>query len=198
MAEEARAALRASRPSRPAGPGRRISIALLALLFSCAALAAPPAKKNPSWSDLPPEQQQTLQPLAGEWNSLDAARRAKWIGIAKRYPAMSAAEQKRVQARMAAWVKLTPDQRRNAREQYRKIGKLPPGKREVVSQQWEEYQQLPEAVKKNLAAESKKKKTERIEPRSRAKTAKAKKPPVVVEPHAPSPGLSTIVPTSTN
>ena len=197
MAEEARAALRPTRPPRRVSGVRRISIAFFALLFSCAALAAAP-KKNPSWSDLTPEQQQTLQPLAGEWNSLDAARRAKWIGIAKRYPGMSADEQKRVQARMAAWVKLTPDQRRNAREQYRKIGKLPPGKREVVSQQWEEYQQLPEAVKKNLAVESKKKKTERIEPRSRSKTAQAKKPPVVIEPHGPSPALSTLIPTSAN
>jgi len=196
VAEEALAPLNSFGPCGAAGFGRRVSVALLALFLSCAALAAPP-KKNPSWSDLTPEQQQTLQPLAAEWSSLDATRRAKWIGIAKRYPGMTAAEQKRVQTRMSAWVKLTPDQRRNAREQYRKIGKLPPGKREVVSQQWEEYQQLPEAVKKNLAVESKKK-ADKIEPRRRAKTAQAKKPPAAAEPHGPAPALSATIPISAN
>ncbi len=194
MAEEALAPLRPVQ--KAAGFGRRISIAFLALFLSCAALAAPP-KKNPSWAELTPEQQQTLAPLSGEWNTLDASRRSKWVGIAKRYPGMTETERQRVQTRMADWIKLTPDQRRDAREQYRKIGKLPPGKRDVVSQQWEEYQQLPDAIKQNLAVESKKK-PDKIEPRSRAKTAQAKKPPAVAEPQAPSPALSTAIPTSTN
>lgn len=194
MAQEALPALRRGPQT---GLGRRLAVALFAALLSCTAIAAPP-KKNPSWTDLTPEQQRTLAPLAGEWNSLDAARRVKWIGIAKRYPGMTATEQQRVQTRMAEWVKLTPDQRRDAREQFRKIGKLPPGKREVVSQHWEEYQQLPEAVKKNLAGESKKKPADKVEPRSRSKTAQAKKPPAVAEPTAPAPALSTVIPTSAN
>jgi hypothetical protein len=194
VAEEALAPLSTAR--KAAGFGRRISIACLALFLSCAALAAPP-KKNPSWAELTPEQQQTLAPLAGEWNTLDASRRSKWIGIAKRYPGMTETERQRVQTRMADWIKLTPDQRRDAREQYRKIGKLPPGKRDVVSQQWEEYQQLPEAEKKNLAVESKKK-NDKIEPRSRAKSAQAKQPPGAPAPQAPAPALSTSIPTSAN
>lgn len=168
----------------------------LAALFCCLSLAAGPAtsKKNPAWTDLTPEQQQTLAPLAGEWNALDAQRRTKWVGIAKRYPAMTPVEQKRVQDRMTAWVKLTPDQRREAREQYRKIGKLPPAKREVVSQQWEEYQQLPPEVKKNLAAEDKKK-AEKLEPRKRTKMAQGKKPAATPE---PSLSPSSVIPTSAN
>ena len=192
MAEKALASLSAF----CRGTAGRITVALFALAFACASHAAPP-RKNPAWTDLTPEQQQTLQPLAGEWNTLDASRRTKWIGIAKRYPAMTEIEQKRVQTRMADWVKLTPDQRRGAREQFRKIGKLPPGKREVVTQQWEEYQQLPADVKKNLATETKKK-TEKMEPRSRSKTVQAKKPPVTPEPPAPSPALSSVIPTSAN
>jgi hypothetical protein len=192
MAEEALAPLSAA----CSGMAVRVAVALFALAFACASHAAPP-KKNPVWTDLTPEQQQTLQPLAGEWNSLDASRRTKWIGIAKRYPAMTETEQKRVQTRMADWVKLTPDQRRDAREQYRKIGKLPPAKREAVTQQWAEYQQLPADVKKNLAAETKKK-PDKIEPRSRSKTAQAKKPPAVSEPQGPAPALSSVIPTSVN
>lgn len=173
---------------------QRWVVACLTVLVCCSAFAAGPLKKNPSWMDLTPEQQQTLGPLAGEWNTLDAQRRTKWLGIAKRYPAMTPTEQKRVQDRMAAWVKLTPDQRRDAREQYRKIGKLPPAKREVVSQQWEEYQQLPPEVKKNLAAENKKK-AEKLEPRKRTKTAQGNKPAATPEP-ALSP--SSVIPTSAN
>ena len=196
MAQEARA-LSATVGARKGGFLARLAVAVIGVAFLCVTEAAAPPKKSPLWSELTPEQQQTLQPLAGEWNSLDAPRRAKWIGIAKRYPAMTEPEQKRVQTRMSDWVKLTPDQRRAAREQYRKIGKLPAGKRETVSQEWEEYQQLPADVKKNLAAETKKK-TDKIEPRSRAKTARAKKPPAMAVPQAPAPALSSVVPTSSN
>lgn len=185
MAEKALATLKSGAPLL-----RRLAVAGFAALFCCAAFAAGPAKKNPAWSELSPEQQQALSPLAGEWNTLEAQRRAKWLGIAKRYPAMTPVEQKRVQDRMSEWVKLTPDQRRDAREQYRKIGKLPAAKREVVSQQWEEYQQLPPEVKKNLAAEDKKK-ADKIEPRKRTKTAR--KP---AEPAPQSPSSS--IPTSAN
>ena len=189
MAQKALPALNLIRPSF-----RHWAAGCIAALFCCVAFAAGPAKKNPSWTDLSPEQQQTLSPLASEWNTLEPSRRTKWLGIAKRYPAMTPTEQKRVQDRMAAWVKLTPDQRRDAREQYRKIGKLPPAKREVVSQQWEEYQQLPPEVKKNLAAESKKK-AEKLEPRKRTKTAQGSPPPATPEP-ALSP--SSVIPTSAN
>lgn len=184
-------------PSSPATGGqlRRLAVAVFAVAFCCASYAAAAAKKNPAWADLTPDQQQTLKPLAPEWDALDSPRRTKWLGIAKRYPAMTATEQKRAQARMADWVKLTPDQRRVAREQYRRIGKLPPAKREVVSQQWEEYQQLPPEVKKNLAAETKKK-PEKIEPRTRTKTAQNKKPPAVPGPPPLSP--SSAIPTSAN
>lgn len=157
---------------------------LLAAAFACTALAAAPAKKDPSWSELTPQQQQILKPLAGEWDSLDSTRRTKWLGIAKRYPAMTPTGQKRVQNRMAAWVKLTPDERRKAREQYRKIGSLPPEKRDTVSQQWQEYQKLPEDVKKRLAAEPQKK-AEKIEPRKRSRTAKTTKP-ALATPQAPA------------
>lgn len=185
MAEKALAALKSGAPFL-----RRLAMAGFAALFCCAAFAAGPAKKNPTWSELSPEQQQALSPLAGEWNTLDAQRRAKWLGIAKRYPSMTPVEQKRVQDRMSDWVRLTPDQRRDAREQYRKIGKLPASKREVVSQHWEEYQQLPPEVKKNLAAENKKK-ADKIEPRKRTNTARKAPDP---SPQSPS----SSIPTSAN
>ena len=196
MAEKALASLSASGRGPAARFLGRLAMVFLGAAFAFASHAAPP-KKNPSWTDLTPAQQLMLKPLANEWDTLDAARRTKWVGIAKRYPAMTETEQKRVQTRMADWVKLTPEQRREARERFRKIGKLPPAKREIVTQQWAEYEQLPPEVKKNLAAETKRK-SDKIEPRTRSKTAQAKKPPAISEPQGPSPALSSVIPTSAN
>jgi hypothetical protein len=109
--------------------------------------AAKPAVKKtasrPAWAELPAEQQQVLSPLKTDWESLERARKLKWIGIAKRYPKMKPQEQERVQRRMQAWAKLTPEQRRQARENYREIAKVPPEKRQNLRQQWADYQALP-------------------------------------------------------
>ncbi len=125
----------------------RLLIALLAFGFAAATLAqqaptqqtqtqqhaSPPAaakpaakaaqvpkKIRPAWAELTPAQQEVLAQLKPEWDKLDRDRRLKWIGIAKRYPAMQPEQQARVQRRMEAWVKLTSEQRRQARESTRR------------------------------------------------------------------------------
>ena len=42
---------------------------------------------------------------------------------------------------MEAWAKLTPEQRKAAREKYQTLKKLPPDKRREVTAQWQRYQQ---------------------------------------------------------
>jgi len=139
---------------------------VLWLFFSCSVLAAAPQKKQPSWSELPQEQQQVLAPLALDWDKFDAQRRRKWIGIAKRYPSMAAEEQAKVQRNMQPWAKLTPEERRAARERYKNLQKLPPEKRQSLREQWEEYQKLPEEQRKQLEAAGK---APKPLPKSRAK-----------------------------
>ena len=109
------------------------------LCTSLSVLAATPQKKQPSWAELAPTQQQVLAPLASDWDNFDAQRKRKWIGIAKRYPTMTPDEQARVQRRMQDWAKLTPEQRRAASERYKKIEKLPPEKRQALKSEWEQY-----------------------------------------------------------
>ena len=41
---------------------------------------------------------------------------------------------------MQAWAKLTPEQRRQARETYKQLAKTPPAKREQLRERWTEYQ----------------------------------------------------------
>jgi hypothetical protein len=125
------------------------AIAALVLAFAVGtAAAAGAAKKAPSWAELTADQQQILAPLKPNWETLSSGRKTTWMGIAKRYPSMKPVEQERVVHRMQTWAKLTPEQRRAAREQYRSIGKLPPEKRQDLRQQWAEYQALPPTEKR--------------------------------------------------
>jgi len=104
--------------------------------------AAKKAVVRPAWAELTPDQQGILAPLKPEWDKLDRDRRLKWIGIAKRYPGMHVEQQARVQRRMEAWAKLSSEQRRQARENYKRMAKVPPGRRGDLKQQWAEYQAL--------------------------------------------------------
>jgi hypothetical protein len=85
------------------------------------------------------QQKEVLAPLAEEWNSMDAVKRKKWLGIAKRYPGMTEAEQHRAQLQMRDWYSLTPEQREIVREKYKTIKKLPPDKRQEIKQKWRGY-----------------------------------------------------------
>ena len=138
----------------------RALVTALALVFAVGAAAQPelarksaakPAAKaakpkpnvRPAWAELTAEQQQILAPLKPDWDTLDPDRRQKWIGIAKRYPRMKAQEQERVQRRMQAWARLTPEQRRQARENYKHLAKAPrPAPNKDLRQAWAEYQAL--------------------------------------------------------
>jgi hypothetical protein len=72
--------------------------------------------------------------------------------IASRYHKMSPDAQKRLHERMSEWVRMTPDQRKVARENYQVSKSVPVEKRERA---WDAYQKLPEEQKKKLAATEK-------------------------------------------
>ena len=117
--------------------------------------AKPAAKKKsaavvrPTWIELSPEQRQILAPLQDDWENFERERRQKWIGIAKRYPKMNPEEQARVQRRMQAWAKLTPEQRRQARENYKNLAK-DKDRHGNLREQWAEYQALPPEERQSL------------------------------------------------
>jgi Protein of unknown function (DUF3106) len=123
---------------------RRFAALLLLCALTATSAFAAPKDRGPQWSALTADQQTALAPLSGEWNKLSLPHKTKWLGIAKRYPAMKPEEQKRAQERMQSWTKLTPEQRWQAREQYRNIGKLAPDHRqEELRRHWAQYQALP-------------------------------------------------------
>jgi hypothetical protein len=119
-----------------------------------AAATKPPvqnAPEKPLWSTLTRTQQIALEPLAGEWDRMEAMRKQKWLEIANRYSSMKPDEQVRVHERMRDWLKLTPEERRVVRENYTRTKKIDPGHK---TEEWEKYQQLPEEQKKKLAADA--------------------------------------------
>jgi hypothetical protein len=101
--------------------------------------ATKPAR--PLWSELSPQQQHVLGSLAADWENLDTTRRKKWVTIANRYPKMKPDAQERLQARMQAWAKLTREERRLARDNYKALKNLPPPQRQEVSQKLRQRQQ---------------------------------------------------------
>ena len=121
------------------------------------ALPVPPATNpqpsiHPNWSELTIVQQRILAPLASEWNGLPELARKKWLQIAQVYPKYTPAQQQRLQARMADWIKLTPEQRHRARENFQTTKSVPVQKK---SEAWQHYQHLSDDQKKALAAAAK-------------------------------------------
>ena len=104
---------------------------------------------KPYWSELTAAQKTALAPLAAEWDQIPVARKKKWLEIGHKVALMSPEEQLRVQERIRDWVKLTPEQRRTARTAFVQAQKLSPNEKFA---QWQQYQQLTEDQKKELAA----------------------------------------------
>ena len=184
------------------GPLRAAALALalaglmgagLAVAQSLPAPAAAVSEK-PMWKELSLAQQVALDPLKGEWDRMEAIRKQKWLEIANRYSSMKADEQQRVQERMRAWLKLTPEERRLARENYtlsKKIGK------DQKSAQWEQYQQLPEEEKRKLAADAASKKhITNLPPKTQPKAVAPIKPAPAATPGIvpPPPPVNPAVP----
>ncbi|CAD6521405.1 DUF3106 domain-containing protein [Paraburkholderia metrosideri] len=106
-----------------------------------------------AWSRLTSAEHLALAPFEAQWDSFSDERKRKWIKIASRYPKMSPDTQKRLHDRMSEWVRMTPDQRRVARENYQVSKELP---RETRQNAWKAYQQLSPEQKEKLAASERK------------------------------------------
>lgn len=115
------------------------------------ATSATATLEKPLWKELTSAQQVALEPMKGEWDAMEGLRKQKWLDIANRFSSMKPDEQQRVQERMRAWLKMTPEERRVVRENYTMTKQLDKSKK---SAQWEQYQALPDEEKRRLAAEA--------------------------------------------
>ena len=101
---------------------------VISALFSLSALAA-----TLPWSQLTPAQQEALAPLSNEWNALpESQQQQHFIKLAKRYPKLDPVQKQRLHQRLIRWGKLTPEQRKNARDKFQAFSKVPIKDREQV------------------------------------------------------------------
>lgn len=123
---------------------------LLAAAMAWPAMAAPPppVDQPPTWQSLSAAQRAALAPLRRDWATIDAQRKQKWLEVAGRFQAMPEAERQRVQARMAEWARMTPDERGRARLQFQESRQFSDAERQS---RWEAYQALTEAERQELA-----------------------------------------------
>jgi hypothetical protein len=133
------------------GSRRRVLLALAAVapaLLPGGRAFAQAQAGGPSWTQLTPQQREALSPLAGQWATMPVDTKRKWLEIADKYPRLSPDGKARLQARMAEFAKLTPEQKRTARENFQRAYELPRESRESAVQQ---YRALPPDRKKELA-----------------------------------------------
>jgi len=109
---------------------------------------------TPSWAQLSSDQKEALSPLAADWDKYDPLRKKKWLEIAARYKDLSPEGQQRLHQRMPELARLTAEQRKTARENFTRAYELPPEKRRVLTQK---FQDLPEDKKRELAEQAHKK-----------------------------------------
>ena len=111
---------------------------------SASLMATPP---QPTWNKLTVQQKIVLAPLSDTWDSMEHYRRKRWLGISGRFSSQSPAEQRRIQAQMQAWEKLTFEQRKEARKNFKTARQLPREKKQELKRKWAEYSSLSDAEK---------------------------------------------------
>lgn len=143
-------------PAAPASPlataaPAKLGTGALASNKPPAVLLAPKSEAKPTWADLTPDQQKSLQPLTANWVGMGEAQKRKWLAVSKNYSQLSPPEQSKLHSRMTSWAALSPQQRTQARLNFAEAKKLAPAEK---SAQWEAYQALSPQEKQKLAAQS--------------------------------------------
>ncbi len=153
-------------PVRPALLSSRLAAAAGAAVLAVAAWAqapVPPSQQQrpvapagktamaarPAWTELTPQQQQALAPLAASWGSLSEVHKRKWLALSRNFATLPAAEQAKLHSRMTDWAALSPQQRTQARLNFGEARQLSADDKKA---KWEAYQALPPEEKRKLAA----------------------------------------------
>ena len=77
------------------------------------------------WMELTPIQQDTLKPLAIQWDLLPIKLQKNLLNTTRHYPKLTLDQKRRFQSRLEKWSKLTPEQREHARNRFKIIRDVP-------------------------------------------------------------------------
>jgi len=126
-----------------------------------------------AWSALTPAQRTALAPLQREWHQMSPDNKQKWLEVAARSSHLPEAERARMQARMAEWARMSPQERSQARLRFQQARKLSAQERH---EKWQEYMALPPEQRQHLAsspaakAEAREKEAPRERPQAKSNT----------------------------
>jgi Protein of unknown function (DUF3106) len=144
-----RSRTRASRLLAVAVIGLAVSLGAPQHALAQTAALTQPSENGVRWQDLAAGHRAVLKPLEKDWRGIGAEQKLKWIELAARFPALSAEERGRVQARMTEWAQMSPQERGQARINFQEAKQVSPQDRQA---QWEAYQALSPEQKRQLAA----------------------------------------------
>ncbi len=100
------------------------------------------------WSELLPEEQSALAPIANDWNHFPAQQQEKLLKVAKGYAKLSPKQKEVFHRRLQSWTRLTPEQRKIARENYQKLMRLPQEKQVQIKHKWMQAQETGQVTPK--------------------------------------------------
>lgn len=140
--------------AQPSGQPQQPSTTAKAQQAKPAQPATPRVQGKPLWTELTPDQQNALRPLAPSWNGMAEGHKRKWLAISQNFRSLSPDEQAKLQTRMTEWAALSPQQRTQARLNFAEAKRLPADERKA---KWEAYQALSPEEKRKLAAGAPKK-----------------------------------------
>jgi len=106
---------------------------------------------GPAWAELSAGERQALQPLQGQWGSIDNQRKQKWRDVARRYAGLPTVQRERLHERMVEWATMSPTQRNAARINFEELRKVPATERQT---RWEAYQSLPAEERQALVTQA--------------------------------------------
>jgi len=95
---------------------------------------------DPAWSKLTWTEQQTLRPLLGVWSTMTVEQQEKWRLVVARVHGKPDHVQRRLEARIQHWARLTPEQRAHARLAFLEVTKGLTSKQK--KDKWQAYQRL--------------------------------------------------------
>ena len=150
---------------------------------------------QPLWTELTGEQQRTLEPFADEWNTWPVAEKRSWLALSDKLPSLDPVKREKMERRIAEWAKLTPEERRLARDAYR-LAKERPSDTRV--HEWERYRSMTQEQRSVLREAGTTSNTAAGHPGAPSGLAKEAAQPLPREPRKPWLGFKSSAPAEPN
>lgn len=115
------------------------SACLTAGLFFVLAIQSAQVFAAADWSQLSPKQQELLEPLKNDWNSMSRSQKERWLQVGKKYESAPPERQATMRERIGTWSGMSPQEKAAARENFKALKEKRQGER---NSSWNSYQSL--------------------------------------------------------